>query len=977
MGGIRYRALALAGLSTCLLSAACAEARRPGEMTFDMPRQNLGTSLRAVAALTRLSIAAPSELVDSRQAPALSGEFTAADAIARLLKDSGLHAEQVGGTIIVRADGDRVAGTTAAPLSSDDDVVITGTRIRGAAPIGSELITINRAAIDQSGYATTQQILQSLPQSFGGGPNQGTSNFTDRNGSGVNFALGASVNLRGLGPTSTLVLIDGNRPALGGGGTAVDLSMIPSNAIDRIEVLADGASAIYGSDAVAGVVNVRLRDNFEGAETRFRQGFANGFSETQASQLFGKRWRTGHITIGYEYYRQGRLAAADRPYITEDLRPFGGPDYRKPFANPGTIIAVDGQKFAIPKGQDGTHLSAGDLVAGTQNLGDGRAGSDALPNSKRQTAYADFSQELSSSLKFTLRGFYGERRATDRYPPLDNGVTVPTTNAFYVDPVGSHQPVTVDYNFGQDLGAETAHIHVTDASLEAGLVATVGQWSADLHGNFGAQRETERTANRVNTFYLAQALADPDPATAFNVFGDGSHTNPQTIDKVRGWVSQTGLSHVWSTSFKLDGPLLRLPAGQAQLAVGGEYRHEHYAYHGIDFVSGAAPVDAGTSGFPQSRSIGAGYAELRVPLVDEAMAIPALRRLDLSIAGRIERYSDAGWTRNPKIGLSWLLVPGVGLRASYGTSFRAPGLGDKRQGSDFSQQAPLPLADPQSPTGTTNVLALFGNNPDIGPERARTWTAGIDAHPDFAPGVTANLTYFDVAYRDRIANPAENAFTFLQDRSRYASLINDHPDPALIAAYYAANTFINPFGIAASSVTTIIDARIANLARQEEQGIDFDLGYRFGGKPTRFELGVSGTKLFSLSQWQLAGAASTQVVSTLGYPVDLRLRGRALAIAGRFDAALFANYIDHYKNEAVRPVERIASWTTIDLQIGYRPGFANGVLKGLRLSVSATNLFDRKPPYANVTTILSASGYDAENASPIGRLVAFQVIKPW
>lgn len=973
MGDKHSRRLTIIGLSTLVFAASCAEAKRSDSLPFDLPAQPLATSLHAVAAQAHVSIAAPAELLDGHTAPPLTGEMTPDQAIKRLLQGSGLQAKGAGDAIVIQPGADAEKNAAAAGA----DVVITGTRIRGRAPAGSELLSIDRTAIDQSGYATTQEILKSLPQNFGGGPNEGTANFTDRNGSGVNFALGASVNLRGLGPTSTLVLVDGNRPALGGGGTAVDLSMIPSNAIERIEVLADGASAIYGSDAVAGVVNIRLRDDFVGAESRLRQGFADGFSETQASQLFGTRWASGHLMAGYEYYRQGRLAAADRSYITENLQPFGGPDYRQPFANPGTIIAADGQTFAIPPGQNGSGLTASMLVAGTRNLGDGRADSDPLPSTRRHTGYADFAQQLSPGLKLVVRGFYGDRRSDDRYFPLDNGVAVPTSNPFYVDPIGTGQPVTVDYDFTRDLGAETARIHVIDASVEAGLIGTFGSWSADLHGNFGVQREREHTDNRVNTYYLAQALADPDPATAFNVFGDGSNSNPQTIDKVRGWNTQVGLSHVWSGSLKLDGPLFDLPAGAVRAAFGGEYRRETYAYHGVSFVSTAAPVDAGTAGFPQGRSVGAAYAELLLPLVDPSMAVPAISRLELSLAGRVEHYSDAGWTRNPKVGLAWEATGGLAFRASYGTSFRAPGLGDKRQGNDFSQQAPLPLADPNSPTGTTNVLALFGNNPAIGPERARTWTAGVDAHPRFAPGLSGSLTYFDIAYRDRIANPSDDVFNFLQDRTRFAPLIDEHPDPAEIAKYYTADTFINPFGIAPASVTAIVDARIANLARQTERGLDFDLGYKFGKHDAQFELGVSGTRLLRLSQQQLAGTAVAQVLSTIGYPVDLRMRGRAIASFGRFDAALFVNYVDSYRNTAVQPEERVASWTTVDLDIGYHLTADRGLLRGLRLSLSASNLFDRDPPYANVRTNLSASGYDAENASPVGRLVALQLTKSW
>lgn len=966
----------LGGMATVALvaSASAAHAQESRRLGVDIPAQRLGDSLRALALLSGRTVLADGALVGDKKAPAIRGSYTIEEALGLLLAGSGLSFERVGDSFVVRSAAGR-----AASRGDEADIIVTGTRIRGAAPVGSSLVTVDRRDIDRSGYATTQQILAALPQNFAGGANEGTVGFSVRNNSSTNFGFGSGVNLRGLGTTSTLTLVDGNRPPLGGGsGSFVDLTLIPSSVIERIEVLADGASAIYGSDAVAGVVNVRLRRDLDGAETRLRYGFADGFDEVQASQLVGFHWSSGRFIAGYEYYRRGRLGSKDRAYATEDLRAFGGPDYRQDYANPGTIVAANGLVFGIPRGQDGTGLTAGDLVPGVANVADGRRDTDILPALDRHSAYTALEQDLGGSFKFRAQGFFADRRSSARtFPSNYGGVTVTPANPFYVDPIGAGQPVTVHYDFRPDLGAPTLDAHVTNWAGAATLEAALGRWSAELHGAYGEQRERQATRNVPNYYRLAVALADPDPATSYNLFGDGAVTNPATIDRVRGGFVQTGHSRQWSTSLKFEGPLFALPAGDVRMAIGGEYRHEWYGFSSFDDEFTPQPVSGGTAGFPLGRSIVAGYAELLAPLVGLEQDVPGIDRLDLSVAGRIERYSDVGTTANPKLGLSWKPVPALTVRGTFGTSFRAPSFVDIRQGPGLNQIIPLPLPDPASSTGASNVIALFGNRPDIGPEKARTWTAGFDFRPASVPGLSISATYFDISYRDRISNPAAELFSFLSQRSRFQSLITDNPAAATIAALYADPTFVNPYGIPASAVTVLVDGRNANLSRTTERGLDFDIGYRGGEKGRSFELGVSGTWLFNLTQRITATSDSADVVSTIGNPVDLRLRGRAAVTLGKASAAAYLNFVNGYLNNGVAPVERVHSWTTLDLQLGYELGGDRGPLQGVRLALSITNLFDSAPPYVNNRTPFSASGFDPENASPVGRMIAFQLVKSW
>lgn len=970
---ITISALALA--ASLAVPAAC-YAQADNAVLLDLPEQPLGRSIRDLSAASGITIIADDTLLEGRQAGRLKGRYGVPDALARLLAGTGLRAERVGASWVIRPVSSSNART--GDFGSDPAILVTGTRIRGAGATGSQVITLGREEIDRSGLATTQQILAGLPQNFGGGPNEGTIGFTQRNNATANIGFGSSVNLRGLGTSSTLTLVDGNRFALGGiGGAFVDVSLIPASAIERIEVLPDGASAIYGSDAVVGVVNVRLRNAFEGAETRGRYGAADGFDELQASQILGFGWNSGHLVASYEYFQRGRLSSNDRPFGTEDLRAFGGPDYRQAYGNPATLVAANGSVFAVPAGQDGTALAASDLIAGQSNTSDGRKDTDLLPRVRRHSAFLSLEQGLGSILTANVQGFLADRRSSLRYFPINSSISVTPANPFYVDPIGTGQPVSVRYDFREDFGAPSYDAHVRAWALSGSLAADLGAWRAELRANHGQQRETLVAGNVPNNARLAQALLDPDPASAFNLFGDGSNTAQATIDYVRGGSIQSTRTRQTTLGAKLDGPLFTLPAGTLRVAIGGEFRHERVAGFNIYDDRTLEPVEESSTGFPLSRDITAGYAELLVPLVSEAMGLAGIEQLDLSVAGRYEHYSDFGSTFNPKVGLAYRPFADLTLRGTYGTSFRAPGFLDVRQGPGLSSIAPLNLSDPQSPTGVSQVLARFGNDAGIGPEKARTLTAGFDLRPVRVPRLHLGVTWFDIAYRDRISNPSAELQTYLVKRDQFEALLTPNPDAATVAALYADPTFFNPFGIDASAIDYLVDSRNKNSARAEVQGLDFDLGYTKDLGGLTLDGGVSGSWIFHFRQKLVTSAPYGEVLATSGNPVDLRARAFMGARWDGWGVSFTVNHTAGYRNTAVAPAEPVSAWTTLDAQITRSFDNAGGWLSGTRVSLNAVNLFDAGPPYVNNRTPYSASGFDPEKASPVGRLIALQVIKAW
>ena len=283
---------------------------------FDMPSQDLGDALRTVAARAGLELYAQSEEVNGKAAPELHEVLTVREAVARLIKGTDLVARFDSGAIIIRGR----PAVDASQISSlkNDDIVVTGTRIRKSEPTDT-VITASRMDIEKSGQTSLGEYIRDLPQNFGGGQNPGIVGGGVQGGS-ENVAATSALNLRGLGPDATLTLINGHRVAYDGAAQGVDISAIPLAALERIEIVPDGASALYGSDAVGGVANVILRKDFDGVVTSARIGGATdgGAFAEQYDVVTGSKWGSGGFMLAADFNRSTEVAAAQRSY-TEQL----------------------------------------------------------------------------------------------------------------------------------------------------------------------------------------------------------------------------------------------------------------------------------------------------------------------------------------------------------------------------------------------------------------------------------------------------------------------------------------------------------------------------------------------------------------------------------------------------------------------------------------------------------------------------------
>lgn len=857
--------LLAAGSVAAIACAMPAAAQVGDEQVYSLPAQDLATSLREVAARSGRNIIAPSELVAGRQAPAVSGPFTAEGVVRLLLTGSGLEVRRVGESLVIARSTAAVdapwTGTPGdAPGEDNETIVVTGTNIRGGQPT-SPLIVLDRDQIDESGAASVEQLMRSVPQNFQGGINQ--ENFRVAGAGADVTEHGAGLNLRGLGQRATLVLVNGRRIAPSGAGSFVDVSLIPLSAVERVEILTDGASAIYGSDAVGGVVNFIMRSDFEGVETLLHGGTA---TEGDGDQLVagvtgGTRWGGGSAMLSYEYRHDDEIRARDRSY-TVDLPP-------------DTSI---------------------------------------FPRERRHSLFGLLNQEIAAGMELDLAGSLSRRDTTRTY--FFAGLPLPV--AAEAEARTASLTGTLGYRFGGDWLAQV----------------TAG-WSRSATEQMQSQPGGQGLVNRFDS-----------------------------------------RNEIFDLGVKVDGSLVALPGGDVRVAFGAQARRESY----FDFFE-TGVLSRETRADRDVRSL---FGELHVPIFSRLNRLPGLERLTFTAAARYEHYDRFGGSLDPEVGLLWSPVSGLSLRASYGTSFRAPLLSESI-GLYNVFYFPAFVLTAAGPPASGIALATGGTNPDVGPEQSESWTAGLDFEPRFAPGLRLRVNYYDIHFSERIALPAPSLIVI--GNPAFDPIIDRSPSPdrvrELIAG--AGNVFdftgpgFTPGNARPEDVTLIIDNRFGNTAVTTTDGVDVGVSYAFEAGENRFLADVNANYIFSFEDRLTPTAPVISGLNRPLRPVDLRARGGLGWTRGPWGANLFVNYTDGYRDDRRPEVRPVESWTTFDLGLSYSAGADDGGRsRPLRVAVHVQNLFDEDPPrLLPDPTVTTGLGYDPVNATGRGRTISLQLRIGW
>lgn len=854
-------------------------------------------------------------------------------------------------------------GTT---TEGGEAIVVTGSRIGGVAPVGSVVTSLGRTDIDTAGVVNAVQLLQQLPQIPSLGVGQG-----QRYGGGGTFnrTFVSGINIRGIGPYATLTLVNGRRAVpQGPAGIAVDPTMIPTLGLQRIDVIADGASAIYGSDAVAGVVNLVTRRGYEGLEVYGRYGDGDAYHEYNVGAVAGTTWSTGQVTVAYEHGYTADVNGMDRDFYSTDLTARGGHDYRPTTCNPGNII-VGGQSYAIPAGGV-TPANANQLVAGTVNRCDIYKVADIVPAQSYHSGIFNFDQEITSGVSVFVDGFGYSRRGTRDYIyATNNNLVVPSTNPYFVAPPGTNpSSVTVQYAYGD--GWPQSYTHGTSKGYQITGGAEVdlfADWSVTADYTYGRTWDVNDDANVIYAPAVAAALASTDPATAFNPFGGPN--NPNVIKEITSGGSYSkGSNTLHFAQASAGGTLFTLPGGDVKLAFGYEHQVSKMNFkYDVSRKRGAYVL----RGTPRSRTINSFYGEIQVPLVSDLNAMPGIQSLELNAALRHDRYNDVGNTTNPKFGINWRPVEDLKLRGSYGTSFRAPLLVQV-----YGAVSNIYVQNYQDPLCQCLIqgIAQSGPNPNIKPESATSYTLGFDYTPSFAEGLKLSATYFDIDYKGQITEVISNlGILSIEDYYEGTGIVIRNPTPEFVAQALSETDGIAGGATLPNPVLLYIDGRSNNLGTSIMRGFDFEAAYQL---PTEsagtFGLTVAGTYLTKYETSITENAPLIDQRNTIMNPLKFRARASLSWSLGAFDAVAFVNHQGGYTNNLVTPAHEVDSYTTVDLYAGLT--FDN-LLQGTKLGLNIRNLFDTDPPFVDLIPSPwgGGGGYDASASNPVGRVISLQL----
>ena len=608
--------------------------------------------------------------------------------------------------------------------NSVEQVTITGTSIKGLAPVGSNLITVDQQAITDVGAVTVTEVLANVPAITGMG-NSGR-------GSNGNGGAGASVYIHQIGASaqnSTLVIMDGHRLPVAGSGNGnpvVDPNIIPQNMLERVEVLADGASSVYGSDAVSGVVNFITRKKFDGLELRYQAQFEHGSSLGQlGSILAGQSWDKGGFIAAYSYSAEGHIHDTSIPQTNPLIQPQRAIDAGLTgttgssthqgnfFCDPATVQPNgSGNIFLSPQGTTSVANSVANAPCSQWQYG------DYLPSETRQNAMIKVTQELTNSVTLkadalweTRRAVYDTSRGTLQATAFGSGAQA---NPFYTNPPGiTATKQTIRYDFDQLLGPGAWSGYgddelVGDATLTwnvndnwtVDLLASAGRSDSFVTQNHGVVNQgmvtldlngTNQTSGTLPAGTASstsipglQTTINQLPLTAANALdvwnpAATNRTAAATLAALVAPQANNNLNHGVNSyeQFRavVNGTLFNWDGGPVKVAAGVEqFNSQLYNYVLNPQNAGPSAVSSNFLQFNFGRLVTSEFGEVDVPLVGPGMNIPFVTKFEVDASVRHDAYSDVGTTTNPKVSFNLDTIDGLRFRGSWSTSFVAVAL---------------------------------------------------------------------------------------------------------------------------------------------------------------------------------------------------------------------------------------------------------------------------------------------------------------
>ncbi len=803
------------------------------------------------------------------------------------------------------------------PQKDVERIEVTGSHIKRIDTEGvSPVVTITRKEMDKTGYNSVADVVRDLSvNSFG----------SAREASGSNAAGVADVDLRGLGSSNTLVLMNGQRLPTDAVTGSVDLNLIPMAAVERIEILKDGASAIYGSDALGGVVNIITRKDFKGNEFSITQTLPElkGGAKTEmniVNGFGGEKFNTVNVLS----YRDNKVVySKDRPWSDHNISKIG---------SPGSYSSIDGSGANGPSHADPNcppsqiiHDAGGDYCSfNTSNY------STELPALKQYSLLSETNFELSSKVKVTARVGGTVRKVDWSYAPAPGDFTVPAGVASTLGPGGTPLPGTTP---GQDLDVSYRTLTLGNRDSDVGTYAynlllgtqieLSSTWQLDVTGTHNM---VDTKDNGVNGYALTSTLQNLIATGKFNPYAPAG--TQASIDSARYSPLEHQTSQLSGLEMKASGELAKWDAGALGLAVGSTMFFERFSDAFDDqSVAGNVFGNAGSTGGGQ-RDTRSMYAEFSIPI---------FKSLELQLAGRYDHYSDFGDTVNPKAAFLLHVTPTVLFRGSVGTGFKAPRLQDLYASTSngyptfidaVACKAAKASGGSLAACSPQQYLVTSGGNSGLKQETSLSYNAGVVWEPS---------SNFNIS-TDWFLNLLKNVVGI------------DYND-AMIAASKGANLANYGVIVTRNSAGLIqsIQAPLQNLSTQEESGIDLNVGYKIH----RFKISTDHSQMFYFREEGFPGAGERNKLGENGRPAWRNTSAVAYTIDNQQEVSL-AGLTTASQGKSVVGDGDLPTYTEFDAVYSYK------ALKAGTFSLGIKNLLGTTPPLddSSPNSQLNTSIYD-------------------
>ena len=970
----QFSAAILATVAACAANALVED-----HYSLDIPSQKLSSALLQLGKQTGLSIVIPANLVSHQESTPINGEMAANHALTQLLQNTQLTFKVITPSVVTIISRPAPQTETVNLPIHYEEVSIIGTQVTGSRILRSDLQgaspidIITSVELERSGAQSLSDILKFVPAVSG----NSTSTAVSNGGDGT-----ATITLRGLPANNTLVLINGQRVAFDGlAGDSVDLNTISPHNIERIEILKDGASAIYGADAIAGVVNIITKQDYDGFlfDQYYGQSSKKDVETVNTHMQWGLNLENGGFIVSANYYKQNGLFSRDRELsASADGRSLGGIDSRTSATGSSRITLNDGHTVILDElarppvnGSVPEHFR----LATDEDLFDHHTQTSSISPSERGSLFFAGNYDFTPDLNFRLDASYSETQAkitlasTPIYTAfLENPITVAADNIY--NPFD--QEIEDIRRRVLELPPREQHNTSDNTRVVLSLEGMTAGVNWDTHVFWNRTRAEETLSGLVDGKRVEQAIGpaancqgiEIDGCEPLNLFGPSLSMSAEQVSFIETQNQSEGHSTLSGFNLNADLALATTAAGTLFMATGLEFREESSSLTPVlDEGESQENVIGGVLTNPTegSRNIAETYVELQAPLVHNLKGVYSL---DLEAAIRYSHYSDFGTNTAPKVGLRYRPIAELLMRSTYSEGFRAPSI-DELYKEGFQTQAfltdPCSVADnvsvlpgcsQQSDPTRTQFLTEFSGAKNLKAEQSQNATFGFYWTPYAIPGLSLSGDWFWIDQSNVVDADPQTIVDQNALGNDFGSLVNRND----------------------SGNITKVFAPFINIGTRTIRGLDVTANYKIPASPIQLSFNASHINQYLVQLndnselRDIAGTFSDAATEGDGAIPKWKANAGIHATLKQHDFSYSVHYVDSMQEELrdTANSRTIQSWTTHDVQYAY---FWRHSLK---LTLGIDNIFDTSPPFVGSAF---SDNYDPRTYDIKGRFWYFDIAK--